>query len=130
MTSYKRQAPKPPPPSPPGIIFLIVNYAHIVATLQTADASASAALSTAPTAPRTSEPGAAPAPHHRTSLPGAAPSAASSVSGDGGGGGSGAGIGRTGATALKDCHDQLLNCTGLYVEDQLSRHFPILVGGG
>lgn len=27
----------------------------------------------------------------------------------------------------QECEDQLTSCTGLYVEDQLSRHFPILV---
>ena len=29
--------------------------------------------------------------------------------------------------STQECEDQLTSCTGLYVEDQLSRHFPILV---
>jgi len=83
-----------------GIIFLIVNYNHIMATLRTADNLSS-------------------------SGGGAGPGA-----GEGGGAACAAaatGIGRTGATAIKDCEDQLANCTSLYVEDQLSNHFPILV---
>ena len=118
-----------------GIIFLIVNYAHIVSTLRDADLSGGGArpaarqkqpstgggggggvgLSSAPPGPSSTS---------RTSSSGAAPPASTSASASSS---AAAGIGKTGATALKDCDDQLQNCTALYVEDQLSRHFPILV---
>lgn len=91
-----------------GIIFLIINYAHIVAAFKTADA-----IRQAPSGGVSSSTGGS---------GGGALSLTSSSSVSSGL----TGMGKTGATAIKDCEDQLQNCTGLYVEDQLSKHFPIL----
>lgn len=38
----------------------------------------------------------------------------------------GGNLGKAGATAIRECQDQLSNCTGLYVEDQLSVQFKDL----
>ncbi|GAX77086.1 hypothetical protein CEUSTIGMA_g4532.t1 [Chlamydomonas eustigma] len=98
-----------------GIIFLTVNYAHIVSTYKSADAGllyGSKASSNAAAAAATAA---------------ASSGAPSGAAGTSDGSATAAGIGRTGAAAIKDCDDQLQTCTGLYVEDQLSRHFPILV---
>eukprot|EP00877_Chromochloris_zofingiensis_P003974 jgi/Chrzof1/13578/Cz08g03010.t1 len=86
-----------------GIIFLILNYNYIKHTLRAADTSATAQN-------KRSSSGGGAVGDARPSSPTAA-----------------GGLGTSGATAMKECEDQLASCMGLYVEDQLSQHFKDLV---
>lgn len=81
-----------------GIIFLIVNYKYILDTLRAGDLSALAGSASTGLASPTSP----------------------RISGGGG-------LGKAGATAIRECEDQLSTCTGLYVEDQLQLHFQDLI---
>ncbi|KAG1668944.1 hypothetical protein FOA52_000988 [Chlamydomonas sp. UWO 241] len=113
-----------------GIIFLTVNYAHIVSTLRTADTSASPSL---PSGPGSAASAAASSsvPGGRGGIGGGGGAAGKARSGGeaagAGGGGRGTGIGKTGASAIKECEDQFQTCMGLYVEDQMARRFQFMV---